>query len=328
MRTFSFLALAAATAGVAALASMSAGAAEPGTNGQIAFHRFYGRSGVTAGIFVMNPDGTGVRQLTSPAFRTQDESPDFSPDGSNLVYTHRDSHSHGTVWRVSVNGGGSRRVDPRCPSGGCQNEEATGAVYSPDGKRIAFTRNWGPHAAHHPSEFSAIYLMSAAGKSPKPVFKTTTRNFGGVADPGWSPDGRQIVFVRSRSADRHALFIVAASGGKTRQLTPYSGHAIDRPDFSPDGNLILFRSEGKNGDGGNLYTVRAAGGGLTQLTHFGPKVSLASARFSPDGQSIVFGYDANGGNADIYTMKVDGTGLTQLTRDPGWESSPDWGPGH
>src|SRR5204863_2247609 len=122
-----------------------------------------------------------------------------------------------------------------------------------------------------------------------------------VSDPGWSPDGKQIAFVETRSDDRLAVFIVGANGGRVRQLTPWRLNGGDRPDFSPDGNLILFRSEGKHGDGGNYFTVHPSGSGLTQLTHFSSKASVASARFSPDGQSIVFGYDANGGNADIYT---------------------------
>jgi TolB protein len=323
------VAVASAVAATTALTGISAHATPPGKNGLIAFHRFYGRAGVTAGIFVMNPDGSGVRQLTHPAFRTQDESPDFSPDGSSIVYTHRDNHSTGTVWRINASGGGRRRLDPRCPAGGCQNEGASAAVYSPNGKLIAFSRIWGPHPAnnrHGPPKFNALYVMSASGGHLKKLVaaKSASRS---VSDPGWSPDGKQIAFVETRPDDRLAVFIVGASGGRVRQLTPWRLNGGDRPDFSPDGKLILFRSEGKHGEGGNYYTVRPNGSGLTQLTRFSSKASVASARFSPDGQSIVFGYDPNGGNADIYTMNVDGTSLTQLTHDPGWESSPDWGPG-
>ena len=64
-----------------------------------------------------------------------------------------------------MNGGHPRRLDPRCPAGGCLHEDTSGAVYSPNGKLIAFTRLWGPAPAngHGPPEFNALYLMSARG---------------------------------------------------------------------------------------------------------------------------------------------------------------------
>src|SRR5436305_12114452 len=90
------LSLAAAIVLVAALASVSAQATTPGKNGLIAFHRAYGRSGVTAAIFVMNPDGTAQRQLTHPKFHGVDEIPDFAPDGSNILFTRYDRHFIGS----------------------------------------------------------------------------------------------------------------------------------------------------------------------------------------------------------------------------------------
>src|SRR5436305_2068318 len=156
MRTLKLTFVVGAVAAVAAaVTGMSALATAPGKNGQIAFHRFYGRSGVTAGIFVINPDGT-------------------------------------------------------------------------------------------------------------------------VASPGWSPDGKQIAFARapfrSGSGDltprSSAIYVVSASGKGMRRITPPSLNGGDRPDFSPDGTLILFHSLPKSGDlGGEYYTVHPDGSGLTQLTH-------------------------------------------------------------
>src|SRR5205807_2216271 len=119
----------AVTAVAAAVTGMSALATAPGKNGQIAFHRFYGRAGVTAGIFVINPAGTGERQLTHPAFRTNDEAPDFAPDGSNVIFSRHERRNRDTIQRVSVNGGAVHRLDPACPAGGCQHEGAYDATY-------------------------------------------------------------------------------------------------------------------------------------------------------------------------------------------------------
>ena len=50
-----------------------------------------------------------------------------------------------------------------------------------------------------------------------------------------------------------------------------------------------------------------------------------SARWSPDGTSIVFATDGVGGNDDIYVMRADGSAITPVTRTPSWESAPAWG---
>ena len=347
MRTFSFplaglcrpalaLALAAAVALVAAIASTSAHATAPGRNGPIAFHRFYGRSGVTAGIFVINPDGTGERQLTHPAFRTNDEAPDFAPDGSNVIFSRHERRNRDTIQRVSLNGGAVHRLDPACPAGGCQHEGAYDATYSPDGKQIAFVRIWGPtpRGGHGPPKFNAIYVMSARGTHLRKVVSERSLS-AFVASPGWSPDGKQIAFARapfrSGSGDltprSSAIYVVRASGKGIRRITQPSLNGGDRPDFSPDGTLILFHSLPKSGElGGQYYTVHPDGSGLTQLTHLGPTAELARGCFSPDGQSVVLAYAPDRGNPDLYTMHLDGSALTQVTHTQAWDSSVDWGP--
>src|SRR5436305_13169309 len=116
-RPIAAFALAAATAVVAALASMSAQATAPGKNGQIAFRRWpvgaYEHSRTTTPLFLINPDGSGQRQLTHPAKR-QDGLPDFAPDGSKLVFNRVDPHGNGQIWIVSANGSGPRRPYPTC----------------------------------------------------------------------------------------------------------------------------------------------------------------------------------------------------------------------
>jgi hypothetical protein len=64
-----------------------------------------------------------------------------------------------------------------------------------------------------------------------------------------------------------ARFNISPNGTGTRRLTPWSLHAGDHPDWSPDGQLILFRSVRPDDEfnGGTMYTIRPDGTGLTKL---------------------------------------------------------------
>jgi Tol biopolymer transport system component len=49
------------------------------------------------------------------------------------------------------------------------------------------------------------------------------------------------------------------------------------------------------------------------------------ARWSPDGQEIVF-HSNRDGNFEIYVMNADGSGTRRLTQYPGVDMFPDWSP--
>lgn len=81
------LAAAAALVALAAVGVAPAEAAFPGKNGKIVFSSDRVTPDNLTGddeIFVMNPDGTGVEQLTFNT--TPDNQPAFSPDGNWIAY--------------------------------------------------------------------------------------------------------------------------------------------------------------------------------------------------------------------------------------------------
>ena len=88
VRYFRVLTTLAAGALVASLLAEPAGAAFPGTNGEILFQSDRTTMASPEGdyeIFTMNPDGTNVIQLTFNA--ATDHSPTFSPDGTKIAFT-------------------------------------------------------------------------------------------------------------------------------------------------------------------------------------------------------------------------------------------------
>ena len=82
----SFVALA-ALAGVATFGVAATHGAAVARNGQIAWKAFpHGVDEHTSAIYAANPDGSHRRRLTHPAAGIADDLPDWSPDGSHIVF--------------------------------------------------------------------------------------------------------------------------------------------------------------------------------------------------------------------------------------------------
>ena len=308
-------------------------ATAPGKNGRIAFRRYLDKNQTWGAIYTINPDGTGATQVTHPPKGIVDDQPDWSRDGSMLVFSsNRDRASHpkanlifSSIYTVHADGSDLTRLSPACPAvpkpGDCPYDFLPG--FSPGGIFVTFTSAQGE-----------IGIMNRNGGDRHIVVHATTPDGGHtgytVSDSQFSPDGKSIEFVReNRGAlapkNGQAIFVANSDGRGARQVTPWELAAGDNPDWSPDGKWILFRSNANTDKQSQIYVVDSDGSGLKQLTNFKPGTIVTSSSFSPDGKWIVFASTGVGGQADIFVMRTDGTGIRQVTRTKLWESAPDWG---
>jgi dipeptidyl aminopeptidase/acylaminoacyl peptidase len=107
-----------------------------------------------------------------------------------------------------------------------------------DGSRAAFTVT-----SIEPDEknkldhkyLSQVYAVSTAG-NVQPLQLTTAKE--GATQPAWSPDGTQLLFVRTVN-DKPQLFLLSMEGGEPVQLTKHKYGAAN-PKWSPDGKQVLF----------------------------------------------------------------------------------------
>jgi Tol biopolymer transport system component len=188
-------------------------------------------------------------------------------------------------------------------------------AWNPDGARILC-------AVGQPSE--GMWSLGAFdGGDPVRI----TANPDGEQDNpiGYSPDGRQIAFMRTRLDDEVALTIVDADGNNLRPLTDFGvlhAHESQSADWAPDGSGLISLTPS-----GQLVFVHADGSGIDPIElDLGTEEYFAfSPSYSPDGSRIAFAAQFAGAASDIYTADVDGSNVVQVTdTDDTQERFIDW----
>ncbi len=227
-------------------------------------------------IFLMNGDGTGVRQLTfhnpNAAQSESDYSPQVSPDGTKVAYI-----------------GGETIAPPGSISGNgvdCSGQETQALwVMNADGSNAHVVRNvnWG----------SVSYC-----------------NSGGAVEAAWSPDGtrllvrdtfggcygnREVGIMNADGSNYQQLSCIAANGGPNLGL-----------DWSPDGTKVVALVGGATYSSYQIWDVSSgAAVATTSMTNSLPNGSSNDydvVRFSPDSTMVAIADVNNGGSIFVYDL--------------------------
>jgi TolB protein len=189
------------------------------------------------------------------------------------------------------------------------------AVFSPDGRRIAFVSQRDEPGG------SDIFVATLNGERLEDVRNLTPRAAGSTGldvTPAWSPDGTKIAFASNRDGSDFKLWVMNADGSDARQLTSAGSSADVLPSWSPDGTLIAFQR--RSGAAYRVGLLPAAGGNPAFFDFDGDAYAPA---WSPDGERIAF-VGRIGSEYDIHTRSPSGAGPVTRIVHPGADRNPAW----
>lgn len=263
----------------------------PGKNGLIAFQA---QTGAGIQIFTVRANGLGLQQITNVSGDAV--TPDWSPDGRQIVFEHDAPGACANVAIMNANGSGLVEFpDPNL----CQGDPS----FTPDGSRIVFDR-FDPA-----TNDEAFWSMDRDGDDLKRIGPC-------CADPNVSPDGKKLSFLGfNGQPGGSALFTSSIDGSNVFQLTPFSFDVAVKQDWSPDGRHLVFSVFGDTAIPGvstNIATIHPDGTQLRLVTHYeGGDVNAFVGSYSPNGRWIVFRLEDHG-LFGLFKIRPDGTHLTAI----------------
>ena len=160
-------------------------------------------------IFLINPDGSGLRRLTSST--AIDTEPRYSPDGRWIYFTS-DRGGSPQIYRMPSSGGEPQRVT-------FEGGYNVSPRLSPDGKTLAYiTRNGGKFQ---------VALLDLANRQVQ-IITDSDRD----ESPSFAPNGRMILHAAVING-RGVLSAVSADGRFKQRLSGASGADVREPAWGP-----------------------------------------------------------------------------------------------
>jgi len=264
----------------------------PRFTGKIVFQE---RSG--GRIFIVNADGTGLRQLT------QGLDPALSPDGTKVAFTRWEDPA--AIYLINVDGTQERLLteveQPKCPE------------WSRDGTKITFTHRSGGGWVYYWDSVKEQLIKQEDPHWKLGVADVVTGQFTDVPcddhsfAPSWSPDGWWLVYDGEQG-----LMLTDPTGEsrrwqqvsyRVRDMSPdWSAEPREDPWSAPIAYMVYHN------DHWEIYTILPNGQGRTRLTAspmFEAPQNSVAPEWSPDGRWIAFLTDRRG-RWEIWVMRSDG----------------------
>jgi Tol biopolymer transport system component len=201
-------------------------------------------------IYSANPDGSDLRQLTKDSSRNA--TPSFSRDGKRIAFVStRDGEKH-QIYVMNSDGSNLLRLT-KDPAVSFYNPQL-----SPDGKHIVYYAEKGDN-------LDQIWVMNIDGSDQRLL----TGGIGHNIFPGWSADGKRIIFSSSKRDKNDSgsfvegsyIYTMNADGSALTKLGNINSFFAR---YSPDGKKIAYIS-GRFPNAA-IYVANADGSGAVKVS--------------------------------------------------------------
>jgi Tol biopolymer transport system component len=263
----------------------------------------------TRNLYVRWLDGSGTTQLTSGGSVWGF---DWSPDGSQIVYSLGADDDSADLWLVGSGGGAPVLLhDPGGAFG------AVEPIFSPDGSTIAFERGTRVDGIFWQSD---LFVMPSGGGAPAPAVAVPMAAGAVNHSHSFSPDGSRLAYSSSFEDGGGVVWVVDLATG-TELAVSGAVEEAQAAAWSPAGDRITFFGW----DGGTgLWVVGSDGTGLTPLPaspQWGTDLS-----WSADGARIVYTGDTPASGDGVWVIATGGSPPVQVSTLAGREFDGDWSP--
>jgi DNA-binding winged helix-turn-helix (wHTH) protein/Tol biopolymer transport system component len=190
---------------------------------------------------------------------------------------------------------------------------ASAPAYSPDGKQVAFRQNEG-------RQNDGIFTALVGGENP---LRLTSHpgDFG----PVWSPDSREIAFIRYAD-NALSIYVVPALGGMERRVYTVPAALGEGLTWSKTGKALGF-SESSTADPAHSWITvfSLIDSAPRRLTSPPDGYRDVEPVFSPDGSRVAFvRSEITGSSKNVFVVPATGGEAQQLTHDRPIVGPPAW----
>ena len=250
-------------------------------------------------LWVVAIGSSVATRLTSDS--SDERGPQVSPDGRRVAfYSTRSGYQD--IWLVPAAGGASRRLTD---SATAVDDPRFLPAWSPDGNLIAYVSNRGDYWSDD------LWVTDVE----KRTHRRLSRGFMAATTPTWSADGRSIALLGTSKQgywyeDLADLYVVDVATGAERAV-PMQVYGSDwlhsqRVRWSGGSLIFPYLERGVM----NLWSVPAAGGVATRVTHLGG--TIRTFDISAGGDMVLVHAGPTTGS-DVFQVRAEGGVPRQLT---------------